>query len=294
MRLGKTAKTKTLDHRVVLERQMIGLVQTLSLDQNKCTGCRDCQVICPREAISSTDPVVEKGILKTPIRMDIDPDLCHFCGQCAIVCPTKAFFWRENQEEIPGLISSGIFPVLQEEINIQTDKCKVDCGSVCASSCPVDAVTVKIYRDPDTGEEKIAAVEVDKIACFYCHKCEQACSYDAIRVDCSRYGIVIFSPQYCPQGCYACTEICPSGALHVENERVRLDESACIYCRSCQNVCPVDEALEIKREKIRHGPVCSHLWVEIQAKLVSGPAKARLIEEIALRKRDRAFRTRID
>jgi len=294
MRLGKTAIKKTPDHRLVLERRMIGLVQTLTLDQYRCTGCLDCQAICPREAISSTDPVVELGALKTPISIDIDPDLCHFCGQCAIICPTKAFLWRENQEKTPGLISNGIFPVLREKIHIQTDKCKVDCGLVCASGCPVEALKVKVNRDLNTGEEKISAVEVDKIACFYCHKCEQACPYDAIRVDCSRCGIAIFSPQYCPQGCCACTEICPSGALHVENERVKLDESVCIYCRSCQNVCPVDKALEIKREKIRHYPVCSQLWVEIQAKLVSGPARARLMEEIALGKRDRAFRTRID
>jgi len=294
MRLGKTLKKKTPDEKVILERRMIGLLQILSLDQNKCIGCRDCQVICPSEAISSTEPVVEKGSLKAPIRMDIDPDLCHYCGQCAIICPTKAFLWQENQEEIPTLISKGIFPILKEEIDIRTEKCSADCRSVCATSCPVDVITVKIHHDPDTREEKIAAVEVDKMLCFYCHKCEQACPYDAIKVDCSRYGIVIFSPQNCPQGCYACTEICPSGALYMKNERVKLDETACIFCRACQNVCPVDSALEIRREKIRHFSVRSQLWVEIQAKLVSKSARVRLMEEIASNKRDRAFRTRID
>jgi len=294
VRLGKTIKKRTPDQRVILERQMIGLVQTLILDQNRCTGCRDCQVICPREAISSTAPIVEKGTLKEPIRMDIDPGLCNYCGQCAIICPTKAFSWRENNEVVPSLISNGTFPVLKEEINIQTQKCKVDCRSVCATSCPVDALTVKIQHDPDTGKETIAAVDVDNMLCFYCHKCEQACPYDAIEVDCARDGIVIFSPQNCPPGCYACSQICPSGALRLKNERVELDESICIYCRSCQNVCPVDSALEVKRERIRHGPVCSHLWVEMQAKLISGFTKIRLMEEVAWRKRDRAFRTRID
>jgi formate hydrogenlyase subunit 6/NADH:ubiquinone oxidoreductase subunit I len=294
MRLGKTVKKKTPDQQVILERRMIGLVQMLALDQNKCTGCRDCQMICPSEAISSSEPIVEKGSLKKPIRMDIDPNLCHFCGQCVIICPTKAFLWRENQQEIPSLISNGIFPVFKEEINIQTEKCQADCRLVCETSCPVDAIKVKTHQDPDTQEEKITAVEVDKIKCFYCHKCELACPYHAIKVDCARDGIVIFSPVNCPQGCYACSEICPSGALHLENERVKLDESACIYCRSCQNVCPVDSALEIKREKIRHYLVRSQLWVEIQGKLVSKSAKGRLMEEIASNKRSRAFRTRID
>lgn len=294
MRLGRTVKKKTPDQRMILERQMIGLAQTLILDHNKCTGCRDCEVICPREAISSTAPVVENGALKEPIRMDIDPDLCNYCGQCVIVCPTRAFSWRENDESVPSLISNGTFPVFKDEINIQTQKCRVDCRLVCATSCPVDALTVKIQRDPDTGEETVAAVEVDYMVCFYCHKCERACPYDAIKVDCARDGIVIFSPQNCPPGCYACSQICPSGALRLENARVELDESLCIYCRSCQNVCPVDSALEIKRERIRHYPVRSHLWAEVQAKLISESAKVRLLEEAALHKRDRAFRTRID
>ncbi|MFC1858003.1 4Fe-4S binding protein, partial [Thermodesulfobacteriota bacterium] len=87
MRLGKTLKRKTLD-KVVLERRMIGLHQLLTLDQNKCTGCGDCQAICPCEAISSCEPVIENGSLKEPVRMDIDQNLCHFCGQCAVICPT--------------------------------------------------------------------------------------------------------------------------------------------------------------------------------------------------------------
>ncbi len=294
MRLGKTVKKKTPDHRVILKRQMIGLVQMLAIDRNKCTGCRDCQIICPREAITSTEPLVEKGSLKQPIRMDIDPELCHFCGQCAIICPTKAFAWQENQEEIPGLISNGIFPVLKEEINIQKEKCKADCRLICETSCPVDAIKVTIDPDPDTQEEIITAVEVDKIKCFYCHKCEVACPYHAITVDCARHGIAIFSPENCLEGCYACTEICPSGALYFENGQVKLVETVCIFCRSCQNVCPVDNAIEIKREKIRHYLVRSQLWVEIQGKLVSKSAKARLMEEVASGKRDRAFRTRID
>lgn len=131
MRLGKTHKKITPDNTLILERRMVRLAQMLVLDQNKCTGCRDCQIICPTEAISSSEAIVEDGSLKEPIRMEIDPDLCNFCGQCAIICPIKAVLWRENQEVIPTLISNGTFPILEEGIDIQIEKCNVDCQLVC-------------------------------------------------------------------------------------------------------------------------------------------------------------------
>ena len=294
MRLGKTLKRKTPDKRIVLERRMIGLDQVIALDPNKCTGCRDCQAICPREAISSCEPVIENGSLKEPVRMDIDQNLCNFCGQCAVICPTKAISWRENQADIPTIISSGIFPVLKEGIDVQTEKCHPDCQLVCEESCPVDALKVEVHPDADTGKDIIAAVKVDTLQCFYCHKCEKACPYDAISVQCARDGIVIFLPANCLEGCYACTEVCPSEALYLENGQVQLDESVCIFCRACETICPVDDALEIKREKIKHEPVYSHLWVEIQEKLISKTAKWRLMQAGAFSKRNRAFRTRID
>jgi 4Fe-4S ferredoxin len=294
MRLGKTIKRRTPDRKVILERRMIGLTQILALAQDRCVGCRDCETICPTEAISSSDAIVENGSLLVPIRMDIDPDLCLFCGQCAIICPTKAILWQENGEVIPALISNGTFPVFDEGIDIQVEKCKLDCDLACEKSCPVQAVTVVTGSDTDTHEDKVIKVEVEKTRCFYCHRCEQACPYDSIEVHSARQGIATFSPERCPKGCYACTEICPSGALHLENGQVKLDEAYCMFCGACQNVCPVDKALEIRPEKIRHYPVRSRLWVDTEGKLVSKARKARLMDEVASRKRKRAFRTRIN
>jgi len=293
MRLGKTKKRRS-DQRLILERRMVGLVQSLVLDRSVCNGCRDCQWICPREAISSSEPVLRSGGLTEPIVLDVDEEACHFCGQCAAICPMKAFTWRENEEETPTLQRRGILPALREEIQVEVTKCRPDCLLVCERSCPVQAIKVLTRSEEDGSGTRIEGVEVDRKRCFYCHKCEDACPYRAISVRQAREGMVLFQPTQCPEGCHACADVCPSTALYREDGVVQLNDRFCIYCRACQQVCPAEAALEIRRERVLHHPVRSHLWVEMLEKLISRNAKLRSMEEVARRKHARAYRTRID
>jgi 4Fe-4S ferredoxin len=209
-----------------------------------------------------------------------------------VICPTKAISWRENQETIPTILTSGILPPLNEEIRIRTEACKLDCELACKTACPSEAVSV--ITDKENGEERIVDVQVDPDRCFYCGKCQSACPYELISVKKARLGLVSFDPRHCPPRCQACTDVCPSGAMHIREGQVELDEAICIYCSACTSVCPVDEALEVKREKIQGLPLPSKLWVELQGKLVSPEARVRLIRESAEEKRRRAFKTRID
>ena len=55
-------------------------VVTLSLNENKCTGCGTCSIVCPHRIL-----VMENG--KAHIR---DKDRCIECGACAKNCPFKA------------------------------------------------------------------------------------------------------------------------------------------------------------------------------------------------------------
>lgn len=55
-------------------------VSTLVLDQERCTGCRLCTIVCPHH-------VFEMNSKKAMI---IDPDACMECGACARNCPTEA------------------------------------------------------------------------------------------------------------------------------------------------------------------------------------------------------------
>lgn len=41
-------------------------------------------------------------------------------------------------------------------------------------------------------------------------------------------------------GCEACVDVCPVGAITMEEEIARLDEAECIRCGQCHDACPQD------------------------------------------------------
>ncbi len=57
------------------------------LDQNLCTGCRECVSACPTSALAQVNG---KAAL-------IYPDLCTYCTACEAICPVGAI-------ELPYLI----------------------------------------------------------------------------------------------------------------------------------------------------------------------------------------------
>jgi Ni,Fe-hydrogenase III small subunit/ferredoxin len=53
-------------------------------------------------------------------------------------------------------------------------------------------------------------------------------------------------PSRCPSGCRACVEVCPTGALRVE-ETLRIDLGKCLFCPECAAVCP-EQAIVFTQE----------------------------------------------
>ena len=49
------------------------------VDKEKCNACRECEEICPPEAISIEDEVAV-----------IDERFCEECGECVDACPERA------------------------------------------------------------------------------------------------------------------------------------------------------------------------------------------------------------
>ncbi len=49
------------------------------VDRAECTGCGDCEIICPVDAIEIVDG-----------KSSIDPQICMGCGLCSVVCTYDA------------------------------------------------------------------------------------------------------------------------------------------------------------------------------------------------------------
>ncbi|HEX3021323.1 MAG TPA: 4Fe-4S dicluster domain-containing protein [Lachnospiraceae bacterium] len=53
----------------------------------------------------------------------------------------------------------------------------------------------------------------------------------------------------CCQGCLAhpCVEVCPKGAVSIQNGKSHIDQEKCIKCGKCKNVCPYGAILKMER-----------------------------------------------
>ena len=83
---------------------------------------------------------------------------------------------------------------------------------------------------------------------------------------------MLIHPEKCPEGCTDCLDVCPiTGALYLsdEDKKVHVNEIFCVYCGACKVVCPVNDALELKRTKIIHTPVRSGAWNKALERLAS-------------------------
>jgi formate hydrogenlyase subunit 6/NADH:ubiquinone oxidoreductase subunit I len=54
-----------------------------------------------------------------------------------------------------------------------------------------------------------------------------------------------------------------------EDKKVHVNELFCTYCGACKNVCPVPEALSVKRTKVNHTPIHSGTWNKALERITS-------------------------
>ncbi|MCS7119963.1 MAG: 4Fe-4S binding protein [Candidatus Bathyarchaeota archaeon] len=256
---------------------------SLSLDRDKCIGCDICQTVCPKEAIKIVIPSRAHNAKLGCSVIDIDENRCNYCGICSAICPRGAFKLKINEMETIPVIEKEAFPKIIRHIEVIDGKCPRDCD-ICVKACPFNLIEVKF--DEEKGKIEVF---IDKEHCPACRLCEIACPYNAITVKKIFYGSIRINMERCKEGCHDCADVCPiPNVLQVlNNGKVEVDQTFCIYCGACKVVCPVDSALEFSRTFVCSTDVHSGAWNKALEKLTSPKIMAKkLYSRLTAKARD--------
>ncbi len=127
---------------------------------SKCTSCQLCVAVCPNKVIHPRD------FDHSVIYMDYSKNYCKYdCNACSKVCPTgaiKKISLEQKQHTRIGLAK------------INRDLC-INCG-ICASKCPVKALSIEEDSNGDRSLKYNAAV------CIGCGACQASCFHKAIEI----------------------------------------------------------------------------------------------------------------
>lgn len=254
----------------------------LSLDKKTCVGCQICSLACPKEAVKVEKQVKNQGEKARKPKVDIDLSKCNFCGICDVLCPYGAIRVTLNGQHLLSILEKESFPQLIRDIQIDSSKYvpKKEREEI----CPLNVITTslsmpdgKIVTDIGSLTKKQKAtlqtkIDVDKEHCPCCRICEFKFPRGVMQVRKFIQGKMTINPEKCPENCKDCLDVCPmTGALYIseDDKKVHVNETFCVYCGACKVVCPVDEALELKRTKIIHTPVKSGAWNKALERITS-------------------------
>ena len=290
---GIAQKTKN-EHSMILERAMVTRHYLMTWDLDKCVGCQMGPTVCPKSALTHIDSEIVDGHLVKRPSVDVDPIKCVNCGMCVVVCPTHAINMTVNGiDEIP-VQKHEAFPELIAKTIFRKEDFDFGLKDFVIENCSADVISY---------DEKRETMRVDFQNCIHCRQCEVA-SKGAFTVHQPWQGSVELNTEKCIPGCRACSDICPTRALHLdENGDLVLADYYCIKCGSCMFVCPIKPEFEevqysfesqgmsltrqyerltnepnlpikVERWRVNHKPVTSAAWVEALRKLSDDKAKS--------------------
>jgi len=303
---GITQATKN-EKEIILESAMVTRHYVMRWDLEYCVGCQLGPSICPFDAITHVDAVLEDGRMVGKQAVDIDPEKCVFCGECMEMCPVSVISMTVNGEPENPVIKYEAFPELVQSTVFT--KAKFDMGrkDFVIDNCPAKVITY---------DKKEDTLVVDDPHCIRCRQCEVA-SDGAFKVEQPWQGKVELRRELCVEGCLACADICPTRALHIDEEgELVLADYYCIKCGACMQICPVKPEVEeyetqveaygvmktvghtritnadklpvyVERWRVNHTPVVSGAWTQALLKLADD--KAGMVEidrKRALKRRD--------
>jgi len=301
---GTTQKIVT-EHEITLERAMVTRHYIMTWDLDRCVGCQIGPLVCPKEAIIHVEGEIVDGRLAKKPSVDIDPEKCVLCGICEVMCPKNAITMTINGERENPVLVCGAFPDLIQSTTFDKGRFDWSRKEFVIDNCPTNVISY--YGTQDT-------LVVDNRHCIRCRQCEIA-SDGAFRVVQPWQGSVELRREKCVEGCLACADICPTRALHINDEgELVLADYYCIKCGACMQVCPVKPEYEeyeftfesqgvtktiartritnaeelpvwVERWRVRHEPVQSAAWIEALTKMADDKAGAVEIDSKRARKR---------
>ena len=303
---GLTQKTQT-ENEIVLERAMVTRHYKMTWDLDRCVGCQIGPLACPKDAVIHVDGEIQEGRLTKKDSIDIDEAKCVYCGICVVMCPKNAITMTINaKDEIP-VLEYEAFPELIQSTIFNQEAFDWSRKDFVIDNCPTSVISY---------DEEQETLVVDDEHCIRCRQCEVA-SEGAFHVIQPWQGSVELHRELCVEGCLACADICPTRALHIDDDgELVLADYYCIKCGACMQVCPIKPEYEeyeatyesygvtvtrthqritnaerlpirVERWRIGHQPVQSGSWYEALIKLADD--KAGMVEQDrkrALKRRD--------
>ena len=306
MSRGTPKKTRN-EHEMTINRDMLTRNYWMIWDLDKCVGCQIGPTVCPKEALSHVPAVLEDGRILQRASVDVYESKCTNCGICVEACPTHAIELTVNRKAENPVIAYGAFPEFDAKTIFRKDKFDFTLKDFIIENCPTNVISYDEKRD---------TMRVAFEDCIHCRQCEVA-SKGAFEVRQPWVGSVVLIREKCLPECFACADICPTRALHINDDgELVLADYYCIKCGACMQVCPVKPQYEeetftfeshgmlhtrtrqklvnkstlpivVERWRINHSDVSSAAWIEALRKLSDDKAKSVEIDrKRALRRAD--------
>lgn len=303
---GQTRKTQK-EHEIKLERAMVTRHYLMTWDLDRCVGCQIGPLVCPKEAVTHVEGEIIDGRLAKRPSVDIDAEKCVLCGICEIMCPKNAITLTINGEDENPVLTHEAFPALVQSTKFDNQAFDWGKKDFVIDNCPTNVISY------DEGQHTLV---VDQKHCIRCRQCEIA-SEGAFHVVQPWQGKVELRREKCVEGCLACADVCPTRALHIDDEgELVLADYYCIKCGACMQVCPIKPEYEeyevtveshgvtktvahervtnfdnlpvwVERWRVLHTPVQSGVWIEALTKMADD--RAGMVEtdrKRALKRRD--------
>ncbi len=192
---------------------LLGLLSKVSVirvrfDENRCTRCGRCSVVCKSSCIDF-------------LNYDIDVSRCIDCFNCISICPDKALSYslitsgnkeKEPDENKRRFIAASVMMLFGISRLAKAQEKTVP--------VPTRESTVKENRTTPVCPPGAGSIEDFTKHCIACSLCISACPNRVLQPAVRQYGLAGFMQpvmdyhkSFCTYNCTVCTEICPTNAL---------------------------------------------------------------------------------